>query len=438
MPINANHFFPLLRISLTVLTGACLAIQTAASQENASNLTANAPAERAASEQATGEEAKDSGATPLGSPKSPELQASEDALREHLKIMRKLQVEYHLSETSVNDKKFRREWAELCDKGRSLGAKANLELQKKFVADPKSNALLGKFLWQLLDQNMQDSRFEGTLAMALALQENNLTSDKSPEIIALSAVAENQFDIAKPWIEKHFAESEKPRPVLGVIYDSLEPLKQYWAEELRMREEDAKGEPLPQVSILTTKGEIVFELFENQAPEAVANFISLVEQGFYDGHQFHRVLEHFMAQTGCPEGDGTGGPGYSIRGEAKKPNARKFFRGSLGVALAGGNPDSGGSQFFICFLPVFNLNGEYTSFGRVVSGIEVLGCLTKFDPEAKKEDGDIPPMLDEIIEAKVVRKRDHEYKPNKLPEPGHEGHNHEGHNHTEPSLQQKQ
>ena len=420
MPINASQNSSWVRLSLTVLTGACLALQTAVAQENASNPPANAVESPT---NASGAAAKTDASTPESASNPAEAQtsqANEQALREHLKTMRKLQVEYHLTETNANDKQFRREWAELCDKGRPLAARANLDLQKKFLANPSGNQKLGEFLWELLEQNMLDSRFEGTLEMALALQESGSTNPKAAEIIALSAVADNKFELAKPWIEKHFAESKKPRPLLGVTYDNSQLLTSLWEEELKAREEDAKGEPLPQVSILTTKGEMVFELYENQAPESVGNFISLVEQGFFDGLQFHRVLEHFMAQTGCPEGDGSGGPGYSIYGEMKKPNARKFFRGTLGIALSGGNPDSGGSQFFICFMPVFNLNGEYTAFGRVVSGIDVLGCITHFDPDAKKEEGAVKPRLDEIIEAKVIRKRNHEYKPNKSPPPTEE------------------
>ncbi len=405
MPIKANHFFPLLRTSLTVVAGACLALQTAVAQENA----ANPVGEDSAAATSARVSAGDSG--------SPELQAAQSALREHLKKMRQRQVEYHLSETNATDSKFRRMWAELCDEGRPFAASANLELLKKFSSDPKSNLDLGRFLHDLAERNTADSRFEGTLDMVMALQTAEMPSKLLPEMIAFNAIAENKFDLAKPWIEKHFAESKKPQQVLGALYEHLESLAKEWTEEVRLREEDAKGEPLPQVSILTTKGEIVVELFENQAPDTVGNFISLVEDGFYDGLRFHRVLEYFMAQTGCPEGDGTGGPGYAIYNEATKPNARKFFRGSLGVALAGGNPDSGGSQFFICFLPTFNLNGQYTSFGRVVSGIEVLGCLAKVNPDEKKKEGEIPPVIDEIIEAKVIRKRSHEYKPAKAPLP---------------------
>ena len=127
-----------------------------------------------------------------------------------------------------------------------------------------------------------------------------------------------------------------------------------------------------------------------------------------------------MAQTGCQIGDGTGGPGYTIYSEANKPTARKFYRGTLGLALAqapdGGDPipNSGGSQFFIAFLPVTELNNTYTAFGRVTKGIEVLANIAKINPEEKEDKSKpkLPP--EEVIEIEVLSKRDHEYIPRKV------------------------
>ncbi len=403
MPINANHFSPFIFLSLTLLAGACLALPTSLAQENAANPRPQEATPASEAAPSSNNESEDS-----------EYTAAQADLREHLKNMREAQVRYHLSEDNTNDKKFRRQWAELCDQGRPLAAKAYAAMLKKFNEDPTANAPIGSFLAELLERNSLDSRFEGMLEVGLSLQSKGISSEKITEAIALSAISENKFDVAKPWIEQHYKETAKPRQVLGVLYDQLEKLSQDWTAELRLREEDAKGEPLPQVSILTTKGEVIVELFENQAPETVANFISLIEEGFFDGLMFHRVLEHFMAQTGCPYGDGTGGPGYSIYGEEKKPNARKYFRGTLGMALSNGDANSGGSQFFICYIPTYNLNGKHTAFGRVVKGIDVIGNLTKVNPDEKKKEGEAPVVIDEIIEAKVVRKRNHEYKPNKF------------------------
>ncbi len=153
----------------------------------------------------------------------------------------------------------------------------------------------------------------------------------------------------------------------------------------------------------------MLELFENEAPEAEGNLISLVEKGYYDGLTFQRVLNGFMAQGGCPDGNGMGGPGYEIYCECHGPNFRKHFRGSLSMAHAG--RDTGGTQFFLTFIPTANLNGLHTVFGRVTEGMEVLAKLQRRDP-SKSEELAITP--DRIIKAEVVRKRDHKYLPNKV------------------------
>jgi cyclophilin family peptidyl-prolyl cis-trans isomerase len=151
------------------------------------------------------------------------------------------------------------------------------------------------------------------------------------------------------------------------------------------------------------------ELFENEAPNTVANFISLVEKGYYNGLVFHRVLANFMAQGGDPTGSGSGGPGYRIACECSKPEARMHFRGSLSMAHAG--RDTGGSQFFLTFLPTTHLNHRHTCFGRVVRGMDVLSRLQRRDPESPN-----PPEPDKILEAKVLRKRPHAYEPKKMAE----------------------
>ncbi|MDA0657332.1 MAG: peptidylprolyl isomerase [Planctomycetota bacterium] len=164
---------------------------------------------------------------------------------------------------------------------------------------------------------------------------------------------------------------------------------------------------MPQVRLTTSKGEIVIELFENEAPETVGNFVSLVEKGYYDGLTFHRVLEHFMAQGGCPKGDGSGGPGYNIYCECHKPEYRRHFRGSLSMAKTQ-QRDSGGSQFFLTFLPTPQLNGVHTVFGRVIDGFPVLAKIQRRDPQKQPA-----PNPDKILKAEVVRKRDHSYVPTK-------------------------
>jgi peptidyl-prolyl cis-trans isomerase B (cyclophilin B) len=128
--------------------------------------------------------------------------------------------------------------------------------------------------------------------------------------------------------------------------------------------------------IETEKGNIVLELFEKDAPKTVENFEKLINKGFYDGLSFHRVLPNFVIQGGCPKGNGTGGPGYSIKCETKG-NPRKHGKGALSMAHAG--KDTGGSQFFITHSPQPHLDGIHTVFGQVIEGMDVVNKIKPKD-----------------------------------------------------------
>ncbi len=134
-------------------------------------------------------------------------------------------------------------------------------------------------------------------------------------------------------------------------------------------------------TLYTEKGEIVLQLFPDKAPYTVNNFVFLARQGWYDDITFHRVLEGFMAQTGDPSGTGLGGPGYFIVNEIS-PDLRFDREGVVGMANAG--PDTNGSQFFITYGPAEHLNGKYTIFGQVISGMDVLRQLTPREPQPGK------------------------------------------------------
>jgi peptidyl-prolyl cis-trans isomerase B (cyclophilin B) len=118
----------------------------------------------------------------------------------------------------------------------------------------------------------------------------------------------------------------------------------------------------------TSKGAIELELFDEDAPRTVGNFVELVEKGYYDGLALHRVIPGFMIQGGCPRGDGSGGPGYEF---ADEPNQHRVVRGA--VAMANRGPDTNGSQFFIVTAAECPwLDGKHTVFGRVTSGMDVV------------------------------------------------------------------
>ncbi len=128
---------------------------------------------------------------------------------------------------------------------------------------------------------------------------------------------------------------------------------------------------MSQMTMTTNHGPIVFELFDEDAPKTVENFRKLSEDGFYDGLAFHRIIKDFMIQGGCPEGTGSGGPGYTFEDEF---NQHKVIRGAL--AMANARPNTNGSQFFIVTTEAAPwLDGKHTVFGKVTSGMEVVDAL---------------------------------------------------------------
>jgi cyclophilin family peptidyl-prolyl cis-trans isomerase len=134
----------------------------------------------------------------------------------------------------------------------------------------------------------------------------------------------------------------------------------------------------------TNKGEIKIQFYPREAPLAVSSFIFLARNGWYDGVPFYRVLPGFIAQTGDPTGTGFGGPGYAFDNEIS-PNLKFDAPGTVGVVNSG--PGSNGSVFFITYAPAPKLDGNYTIFGKVIEGIEVVESLTPRDPS---KPGDLP------------------------------------------------
>ena len=186
-------------------------------------------------------------------------------------------------------------------------------------------------------------------------------------------------------------------------------------EELGVRRQEVEKNDNPRVKLVTTQGDIVIELFENEAPNTVANFITLAESNFYDGIEFHRVVENFMAQTGCPEGNGSGGPGYNIKCECYEPEARRHFTGSISMAKRTPR-DTGGSQFFLCFKRTSFLDGKHTVFGRIAEGWDTLDNLARTH-SAQPDGREIPlpdVVKDKIKSVEVIRKRDHKYQVRKV------------------------
>ncbi len=175
-----------------------------------------------------------------------------------------------------------------------------------------------------------------------------------------------------------------------------------------MNGEAVKQEKNPVVKISTSKGDMLVELFEDEAPNTVANFIELSEKGFYKGMAFHRVIPGFMAQGGCPNSKrgasgmpGTGGPGYQFDNECV-PSLKHSGKGILSMANAG--PNTNGSQFFLCFTATPWLDGRHTVFGKVIEGLDVLDKLEEIGSQSGRTKEEVR------FNIEVVSKRDHEYR----------------------------
>lgn len=287
-------------------------------------------------------------------------------------------------------------------------------LQKLMKGDGNNKDLIENVIGMLFENN----RFKDVTAVADKLAEAKDASARLLIIDSTAHFAYQDFDKAKELAARALKADPNVRRQAQRIVQDCEEQPELWKKELAIREKEAKADDLPRVVFKTNKGDILLELFENEAPNTVANFISLVEAKKYDGIKFHRVIPGFMAQGGDPNtldkdpsNDGQGGPGYTIPCECYSDKARMHFQGSLSMAHAG--KDTGGSQFFLTFVPTTHLNwsegktgGSHTVFGRIIEGLDV--ALSLKGPE-QRPDGQVIKEGDEIITARVIRKRDHPY-----------------------------
>jgi cyclophilin family peptidyl-prolyl cis-trans isomerase len=349
--------------------------------------------------------AKTAPPAPANRPAAAEYQRLLEDWKTVLKDMRKLKIQFQTA-ALADQAKIQTEWTALIDKGNQTVAALEAAGLKAYAEAPNEDQQLARFLVKLADDAIQRDDYVAAKRATDVLIEHNCPDNQIYDSAAIAAFVLNDYDSA----EKYF-KLAKDKGSLSAYGKELEPnlkdYKEYWVKEKAIRDAEAKADDLPRVKLSTTKGDIVLELFENEAPETVGNFISLVQNGFYDKLTFHRVLKNFMAQGGDPKGDGSGGPGYHIYCECYKPEYRRHFQGSLSMAHAG--RDTGGSQFFLTFKQTPHLNGKHTCFGRVIEGMDVLSKLQRRDPQGTNQ-----PTPDSIVKAEVIRKRDHVYQPHKV------------------------
>ncbi|MGL4593297.1 MAG: peptidylprolyl isomerase [Thermoguttaceae bacterium] len=302
-----------------------------------------------------------------------------------------------------------------------------------FEEAPNRNPFVNNYLLSFVEWDYRRDEYENPVRIFKVLAKHGIERHAAPLYVfaGLSAMMTMDLEDAEKWLaiaeETGFLEklienySRDPKNrnqimTLASLHSQMPELKKEWAKELEIRKSETEAgekdpaQKLPRVLLKIKNGpkteDVVVELFENEAPNTVKNFISLVESGFYNGLVFHRVLPMFMAQGGDPTGSGAGGPGYCIDCETSNPNYRKHFRGTLSMAHAG--PNTGGSQFFMTFVPTSMLDGKHTAFGRIVEGMDVLADIQRIDPG---DENQVVKELSRIVEAKVLNKRDHSYEP---------------------------
>jgi len=305
---------------------------------------------------------------------------------------------------SVDERKtLSQKYGELAKRGKELIPKLRSVAQAAYLAAPNKDADVVEVLLGMTASHLYEDDYAAALKLTNLLMDNGCKEKGLQNMAGLAAFCTHDFANAEKLLTAAKDAGELDQS--GQIYlADVEKTNKLWAAELAAQAAEAKANDLPWLKIETSKGDIVVELFENEAPQTVGNFINLVEKKFYDGLTFHRVLPNFMAQGGCPDGTGSGGPGYNIYCECEKENHRNHFSGSLSMAHAG--KDTGGSQFYITFRPTPHLDGKHTVFGRVIGGMDVLPKLQRIDPSRS---GGPPP--DQIVKAIVLRKRDHKYEP---------------------------
>ena len=320
-----------------------------------------------------------------------------------------LKIEYNTATDTAKKSEIYKQLKEGFVKATAMEKQVVAAAEAAYKEAPNSDANIAELLTAILGDDVKTEDYEAAFALGKTLMDNKCANKYVPALAGVAAYCVNEYDLAGAWLNAARAtgtlsklSEEMHREDYANYPDMIEMVKAGWAKEKQIREAEAKAGDLPRVVMKTSAGEMEIELFENEAPNTVLNFITLVEKGFYNGLKFHRVLPCFMAQGGDPKGDGTGGPGYTIPCECGRPDHRLHFRGSLSMAHAG--PDTGGSQFFLTFVPTKHLDGKHTVFGRVVSGFDVLAKLKRRNPQ----DATVG-AADTIIEAKVKSKRPHSY-----------------------------
>ncbi len=354
--------------------------------------------------------------TPVLGQDTAQLQADFDTKvetwRETIKQIRKIHFEYVAASNEDEARKLRKKWVQL----RVIGRQQLDDLAQSATTlfDQLDNP--PRDLLAFIHRIQSKLLFDGSPLRAYDIGHmilKKMPNDKeSLMITAKAAIRLNHFEEAEQMAESLGVAMQRGLDRVDTsLFSKIDDLKTSFQRELEFRTAEAEADDLPRVRLVTNKGEIIVELFENEAPTAVGNFLALVEQEKYNGMLFNRIIKDILALTGQFYKDGGFAPViYTIKDECGREDARSHFRGSLSMAKTE-EANSGYIQFFICERALPHLDGEHTVFGRIISGKDVFESLSisHFTTDENEEEKLPNVVLDYIISAEVIRKRDHEY-----------------------------
>lgn len=375
--------------------------------------------------------------------KAPETRDFEEAFerwRAYVGRLWALDIDYRTHVDEARRAQVKKEFDALLEEGDKLTEEMVNSAVTAFVKANSENLDLLPFLITLVNSEMQADHYESALRVAQLLIDNEVADRyRVHDLYTAAGTAAylcNDFELAQKHLAKAKELNKLPPASQGIdmmgggeeadftpgdYYNFTPQYIEFWKREKALRDAERAANDLPRVVLRTNKGEIEIELFEKEAPNTVANFIRLVEEGYYDGQEFYRVEAGKWAKTGDPKNDGTGNPGFIIPHEYPLKDSRMHFRGSVSMESEG--PFANGSRFLITFEPSPKLDGAQTVFGRVVRGMDVLAKLQRRIPRDPVEVMINPhrniviPKADVIESARVVRKRDHGYDVTRFPIP---------------------
>ena len=288
----------------------------------------------------------------------------------------------------------------------------------KLAADKEIDDDLMYFVTKIMARNFNRDEFEAAYQLAERLVDLNPENLFAEIYRARAGLLTNRFGKKITYTlernKEQLGQEDFLSHVEAMMVGSVYFLKAEFEKEQEIRKRESDADDLPRVKFVTNKGEFIIELFENEAPETVGNFISLIESGHYNGLVFHTVIHHTAAETGALDEDLK--PrlvDYTIYDEHLKPNARKIFAGS--VVMNNGGENLANTRFFVSLGSLVQLNGTQTVFGRIISGMDSVYKLNKTFEIVEGTQRPIDDVVpDKIVSATVLRKRNHEYKPRKV------------------------